>query len=342
MKLDLPIRTFNSFGGSFAFAPVLALIELCEEEFGTGLQKIEVTLCFISKLPFSEQGVDPSLQASFKCFHNYCTHLPKRRFLRKQATLKIEALAEFASAEEINRPRKEACLKWLPPVLEILISELEQCRGKFKASDDFRVDDYLKWLRAQHKRLPKTQRAAKKLVELFSQKEEDETSLLSDWDRLGLNWKDFHENARNVVSDPRLWSRGHDFAPNGNDNGADLLTRFRAQKSRSARNEGKSFYKKLQKEWGFDPQAKPGDSAEYDLKREVVVGLAFAFLKLFAYCPTWLAEEAIGEIKAYEAYLATNHLDWQHRDQCLEYQELMLSCLLDCPRAPLLLWHPPR
>lgn len=340
MKLNLAIRTFNGFGGGAAFGSVIALVELNEESFGDGLEEIELQLNFKSSLPFSKQRapfskkrVDSSLRAKYEEFHNQeCAALPIRRFLRKKRRLKVETIANFASAEEAWQNSHPLNLEWQAAALDILIRELDLCRKKFKPADNFRFDDYLSWLRRQYENLPKTQREAKRLDRLWQNADTEKREHLSEWDALGLDWEDYHAAARDVVADHRLWNQGHDFAPNGNDNGADIIHSFRSEKSRWARGGGKAFYRNLARDWGFDPEAIPDDSIGYRTKRESIIGLAFAFLKLFAYCPDWLADETIRTIEYYKTHLALHHSEWEHRELCLEYQDVMLDCLKACPR----------
>ncbi len=332
MKLDLPIHTYDSYGGAVEFAPVMALVELCSEDFGSALQEIE--LCLVFRCSDSYQPQDSDFRDTFNEFHNeYCARLPERRFLRKKARLTLKALAEFATAEETHRLTTTFILEWQHAVLDLLIGELKACRRKFKATDDFRLDDFITWLQAQHQNLPRTQEEAKALDAELRRKQLVESAQMSDWEQLGLDWEDYHPNAREVVTDPRLWSLGHEFAPNGNDDGADILGIFREQKSRWKRGGGKAFYNNLAEGWGFSIETSPADTIEYDMYRRAAVALPFVFLKLFAECPNWLAYKAISVIDGYKSYLETHDLDWDHRDECLEYQGLMLECLRSCPRS---------
>lgn len=332
MELDLSIVTFNTYGGGATLGALIALIELEEQSFGSALEVIEFDVFFKSSLPFSQQRAHKSLKQSYDDFHKErCTALPIRRFMRKKRKLKIAVLADFATAEEASG-FGEPKLEWQSAALDLLISEVEACRKKLKPTDDFRFRDFLDWLQQQHDNLPKTKDEAEALDRRWRELVDTKREQLDEWQLLGLDWDEYHESAREVVSDPRLWSMGHEFAPNGNDSGADLIYMFRSEKSRWVRGGGKAFYRNLAQGWGFDPKAPPSDTIDYEMKREAIIGLAFAFLKLFAYCPAWLADEAIHTIDDYKSYLAVHHLDWEHREECLEYQDSMLTCLNSCPR----------
>ena len=337
MKLQLPKSTFNCYGGGCEYSPLFALVEMSDEDFGQGLTSITMTLHHRSKLPFSKQSANKSLKPLYDEFEQKLSGLPRRRFLRKKGALNLDVLAEFASAEETEEAEEsgEILIDWLPNVLELLVSEMQHCRKKFKSSDDFQIDKFIDFLSGLHDKLPNTKKAARKMDSEWFEYATQEQKERSPWDKLGIDFGDYHHSAKLVVNDPRLWSLGHDFSPNGNDNGADLLTIFRRQKSRIKKNGGHAFLKKMARDWGFDVECEPNDSIEYRIKREVVVGLAFAFMKSYSYCPAWLLELTSHVVNEYKGFLKTNHLDWDHREEFLEYQELILKCLETCPVEPI-------
>ena len=47
------------------------------------------------------------------------------------------------------------------------------------------------------------------------------------WERLGIDWDDWHPAARKLLNDPFFWDQGSDYSPHGNDTGADLLADFK-------------------------------------------------------------------------------------------------------------------
>lgn len=335
MELTLSLQSFNSLSG-YGFSPLRYLIESSREDFGGAVSEIELTLFFRSSLPFEKQRCNRTLKSLFNEYHKKTiTPLPTSLFLRKKRRLVFGVLAEFATAEEKDSREKQIQIDWQHKVLDSLTERIQSSRRKFKKTDDFRVADFLEWLSCLHDRLPKTQKEARAMDQQWREFDEKKMAGLSDWEKLGLDFDDYHADARKVVDDPDLWCLSHDFAPNGNDSGADLLDIFRKQKSRIKKNEGRSFLKRMGRDWEFDPQKEPDDSIEYETKREVVVALAFSFLKVLAFCPDWLVEEAVATITSYSNYLETNHRDWEHRDLCLDYQRRMLRVLDNCPREEL-------
>ena len=50
---------------------------------------------------------------------------------------------------------------------------------------------------------------------------------MSPWERLGIDWDEYHPDARELLDDPFFWDPVHDSAPHGNDTGVDLLADFK-------------------------------------------------------------------------------------------------------------------
>lgn len=155
----------------------------------------------------------------------------------------------------------------------------------------------------------------------------------TDWDQLHITWDDFHPDARVVVPDPRLWDHAYDFSPNGNDSGHDVLSAFVEDGVASSSDGGKAFCSAIFRGWGVKRGAKPGDD-DYRHKRLMIFGMAFAYLKCAAYCPNWLANEAIRQVDEFKEYIERVDPEWDLKAECYSYYDSMKSCLTDCPRRP--------
>lgn len=156
---------------------------------------------------------------------------------------------------------------------------------------------------------------------------------MNTWDSLDIEWSDFHQDARKVVNDPKLWDTAHDFAPNGNDSGFDLFHAFKESGSVNSKDQGKSFYRQIFHSWGVDPNAKPGDG-DYKYKRLMIIGMAFSYLKLGAYCPAWLADESLHQLDEFKVYIARVDPGWDLKEFCYEYYDACYKCIKNSRRSP--------
>jgi hypothetical protein len=128
-------------------------------DFGSAIDEIDFKLYYANAEQFKEQRVDQSLETSFEDYHKkWLPELPKRRISRRSKTLSIEALADFASAEEIDRGF-EFHADWIRSGYSILVKELKLCRKKFKRSDDFRFDEFYDWTCSLERLLPDSSEA---------------------------------------------------------------------------------------------------------------------------------------------------------------------------------------
>nr|HEX4313006.1 hypothetical protein [Kofleriaceae bacterium] len=89
------------------------------------------------------------------------------------------------------------------------------------------------------------------------------------WATLGLDWSEFHPQAREILDDPFFWDSVDPNAPVGNDTGADVLAQYREwrQKRKSPAN-ATQMVDALLASWSV------GDSGQ--TRDEAFIGLAFA------------------------------------------------------------------
>ncbi len=325
---------------------------LTQENFGSALRGIEFEICFTSKpeskpLPkeitlFSEYHVPPMV-SRFNEYHNWLNAIqPSRTFQRKKAKLEIAAIrADFAFAEDIFPESPEACrernecymYEWQLEVLKLVIAELDKCRKKFNSKDDFDYPKFMKWVYTLPEQIPRTKPEAMTLIKQMEQQQSQIYEQMSPWEKLGIDWDDFHPAARDIIPDPRLWDEAYDFSPNGNDTGADVFSMVQEQKRKlkTAKDEGKSFYKKVWTDvWGFSwpPNREPDDNHDYTAHPEFVIGMDYSYLKLFGQCPEWLRSLALNEIVEYQEYLTTHHQDWEYLNEALEMQKITKDILI--------------
>jgi len=339
MQLTIMERTFKTYGGGVIFQPLEALVYLEDENFGSALSEIVLTLQFNSSLPFEKQRAHESLRSSYDDFNTF-TEKPKITFRRKKAVLEITSKADFASSEEVM-PRSKSGYKlrnetyfrdWNLSALAILRAQMIASKSKFKKTDDFNFDDCLECITSLSKKLPATKTEADLLVQKFIQRRALDRSKLSDWELLDEDWSDYHATARDVVPIPELWSISNEFAPNGNDTGADVLDFFEEEKSsiRKSKDNGKTVFQEMWDQmWGESIPEPDGNYDDLKLNdyRKFVVGFAFAFLKHLGCCPEWLKIEALKHIRENEIFLTRESPTWEHLEELKTINKAMVSCL---------------
>src|SRR5581483_7953999 len=122
------------------------------------------------------------------------------------------------------------------------------------------------------------------------------------------DWIDFHPKAREVLDSPFYWECGNDFAPNGNDTGADVLHGFRKWRMKNVRTPSRQFFQQLMRAWEVNP--KGNDDFSVQTFDQSAIGLAFAHLKFDAACPKWLKDTALAAVKRQRDILVAKHREW--------------------------------
>jgi uncharacterized protein YfeS len=337
MELLVMARSYNAYGGVEEFSPVEMLFEPVATMFGTGLKEIELTLQFASR-PGTKPL--PSLESRFSAFHSSLDATSERRFNRKRGILTICTKADFAFAQDVfpkvpmgKSPEYSSNAHyWQRQLLSILASELKACEKKFRGVDGFEFENFLKWVEHLPSILIADQDIARMQLEEFRLRRFWARQALSDWDRLDLNWADFHPSARSIISNPRLWDEADEFSPNGNDTGADTLALAQASVGEltKSQDEGRSFYERIWTQWGFAFPVTANETSEVaeDVHREFVIGLAFAYLKLLGKCPKWLLQLAHEELDRHQGNLDQNKNQLTFYRQASEMNGLVRQVLL--------------
>ncbi|WP_444913278.1 hypothetical protein [Microbulbifer sp. PAAF003] len=332
MEISVFHRLYNSFGGHRSISLVSEILENDEPDFGSAVEEIEVTVHFYHDGPARK-----SLEQTQENFHNNLKTLPKCTFYRKKKRIALDIEGTFTTGYEIERNKKPPIQinpDWVKATLADIIENLTAIKPKIKKSDDFSYEEFQKYLSKKLEEIPHNVEELENLQNEVRERRKAEFEKLDEWEKLGLDWVDFHPNAKDVVPVPGLWSCGDEFAPNGNDTGADTLGLFTDWNNRNKSKSPLVFLTKLLKGWEIDIN-KPYDS-DYSSYTyfQATVGLAFASAKLRGECEQPLKEKAMQAIEKYLQSIAAE-TNWEHKNECEEKLTTSLSVLGKMPNKAL-------
>jgi uncharacterized protein YfeS len=302
-------RTYNTYGGD----PTLALISdfLLGEaaDFGPALSELTVTFHFPHAGPPRR-----TLEQSFADFHEYRRSLPKVAFKRKRSQASIDVASELVDGKEWEGRRGLSLPLFKAGVVET-IGALQLLRTRLTPKDDFGLEAFLAHCTEAQMRLPSTAEELAAFAEDSKRRRAVRNAAMSPWERLGIDWRDFHPDARRILDEPFYWECANDFAPHGNDTGADLLEDFRNWHRRNPSGDPLTFYRGLIRGWGFPSE--PVSDLERTVFDEAAVALAFAEFKIRAACSPAVGALARAALQRQrkQAIEATN---WPHREERLK------------------------
>jgi uncharacterized protein YfeS len=125
------------------------------------------------------------------------------------------------------------------------------------------------------------------------------------WEVMEIDWHKFHPKARETLDDPFYWECGDDFAPHGNDTGADLLADYQKWIKRNPSTSPMVFLNRSFAGWGIVPidwnitdesevkNLVETKRMELAVSNEAIIALAFAVLKVNGECPAELSDLAL-------------------------------------------------
>src|SRR5262249_15344409 len=149
-------------------------------------------------------------------------------------------------------------------------------KKRLTARDDFQLEAFLAHCGEARTRLPATPEAFATLVQEIEQRRAIRRAALSRWETLGIDWRDYHPDARAILDDPFYWDCVSAPAPHGNDTGAALPEDYRKWLRRTPAGDPIAFYRRLFRSWGLDPESP--DWPHAGVADEAAVALAFAEL----------------------------------------------------------------
>jgi hypothetical protein len=261
--------------------------------------------------------------------------LPRRRYEKAKRRFTITALSVLPGEEPLNQTVEEIraqvsqnrvqyamptnMFDQLRAEFDDVVQAFENSPPKLK-STEFNWPAFVVWFRELRHLLPKSEAEIQLAINAAIAARHERTAALDPWERLEINWKQFHPKSRHLLNDPWFWDNSDDFAPNGNDDGSDVLD---AMLSWHRRNKSKSFklaaLERLAKRFCYDLYApwRTMDSFDLNHRTDFIVGVAFAHIKLRGGCPEWLVKLVRDAWAAVSADIELGPPDWKHKDEKL-------------------------
>jgi len=325
MDISVYMHCYNSFGGHATLSLVGSFISMGSPDFGSGVTEIEFHPYFRSTEPANK-----TLENMYVKYHASLEELPRLRFLRKKQRITFDFNSKIATAEQIS--------KFDPPQLELFLgfyhevhTAIRDIKKKIKPSDEFDVDKFLAWVESKKADLPDNESDLKETADVLKRYEEQRRTAMDDWQKLGIDWIDFHSNAREILDLPFYWDCTNDFSPNGNDTGADVLGMYTDWRKQHRGKSSQIFFEQLLNGWEVNRNPKHDDDFSIQTYDESAIGLAFAHLKLDSYCPEWIRDIALTAIERQEKIIKTEHSTWDLFDERMETFALMRRKLEGIP-----------
>lgn len=298
MEILVQTRTYDTAGSdaNFASAGDRLMVEL--GDYGSAVSSIEM----VAHLRSPSRNPRPRLEQLFDEYHEYLKTLPTVAFNRNLKRLQIEFVSQHFDADDNDR-RKPSLEKSHLAALEIA-AVLPLLKDHIEPGDDFATDRFLKDANAVLSRRLDSLDQLEAIRQAAHRKQQTINAAKSPWERLGIDWSEYHPQAREILDDPFFWECADDLSPNGNDTGADLLADFREWDRQYGTTSPWRFLEELLAGWEIEPidwmisdevevrQLNKEHPIELSVCNAAAIALAFALLKVRADCPADVTEIA--------------------------------------------------
>jgi uncharacterized protein YfeS len=290
-------------GGSTVFSPIGHLLTAKLSDYGSAINTIFITASLFDPA----EPPRPQLLYSHEQFKQRLEKLPYIRFQRNLKKVEICFLSQrfVPDDDESNRPSLEKTNR----AFDEICDTLQLFKKRIKPTDDFRINDFLADVNSILAKRFESLDEMSAIKQMADEKCRALRAAKDPWERLEIDWTEFHPQAREILDDPFYWELADDYSPNGNDTGADLLTFFQGWEKKNRTKSPMIFFKKLLTRWGVEPidwhivepdavgAFAKDNSIPLQICDESAIGLAFAVIKLRGICPDELAQMALGSLK---------------------------------------------
>lgn len=304
LNISVHYRTYNTYGGHSTLSLVGRYFSSGLPPLGLALKEIEIIACFRSGT-----GPKKTLESIHANFERFITTLPLITFHRQKARFTLTFLSELGNSTTVAG--------YGPPRLDLfnasareIADRLTLLRSKLKASDDFRADVLDAEIRKKLGALPLTDQALQALKTRLDEEERREHEAMDEWEKLGIDWEDYHPQCRQILDDPFFWSGIDDFAPHGNDTGADVLGLYDDWRKQSPHVSAVRFLERLVRGWGFTQSPSPDDEIAVSALEEAKIALAFAQIKIEGVCEDPVRQLALAAIASCRQRTKERHYEW--------------------------------
>lgn len=292
MKVSVIPRHYYSMGGVAVHSFIGDLLTLRLGNYGSAVKEIDITVCF----RHAKKAPKPDLEHALDVFNNFIKSLPKVTFLRKAKRIEIYFVSDNFTGEYYENGR-EPMLKDYQTAAEEIATLLPLIQKKIKSSDKFDKHSFVADAEAILSSRVMSLSEWKKIGRQADKQVQAENAARDPWELLEIEWNKFHRNARKILDDPFFWDCADEFAPHGNDTGADVLEAFRRWHRKNPRKAPVIFLDSLMKRWDFKPvdwletnrktvlKLDKQDPIAMEISNEAAVALAFAVVKLRRRCP---------------------------------------------------------
>jgi len=330
MKLSVEIQSYASRGGAESTTLAGEYLSHYIEFLPPASLGIAVTCCFRSR-----GRPRRTLQSMWRDFHESLSTLPKIRYSPKRERLEIR-FASRVPADQALVPGEPEVVVFQALVLEIAVALLATLSGHPVLRREVPLRALESALSRAQEELPTTAKAMQDFALVQRGHAIAQAALLSPWDKLGIDWSQYHPSARELLDDPFYWDSVDEYAPHGNDTGADLLETFRDWRSRHAGVPASRFLPLMFKRWNYttsvaELHGKPlsqwddGDELMLEVIDEANIAIAFAQMKLEGRCDDDLREAALLSIERQLDPAVHAHFSWnlplEHRDRLEQLRE---------------------
>lgn len=342
MMVRVLTKSACSYGGNTTYTLAGDYLQNGLKEYGPAIREFEILTCFRG----IRREVHSSLLPSIERFHTtLLPSLPTAKLFRKKARVVLEYETSIVDATFLERYGFLSA-DIFSQVLREIAEKIHLIDVHLKKVDAFDLARFHSDVVRLAENSPKSDDDLRTLHIRIQTEKKQRIAAMDPWDRMAIEWDQFHPTARSLLNDTFFWELCNDYAPHGNDTGADLLSDFQKWNKRHPDQPAYQMARTLLREWniaeiGYPPEHKTAipsllqsNSIALAVTDDVMIAAAFAAVKCRGCCDSETRDLALNAIARQRLPEVITDRGWKDPAERIAKLDLMASALRRFPESP--------
>ncbi len=340
MIVYVATRSAGSFGANTTFSLVGKYLTSGLALYRSTITQLEVTACFRGG-----RVRNSSLQRTYDDYHSsFLPTLPIVRFLRKRGRISIQYATALADATFLERYGFLSAEVFGMALREVG-QTLHLIDTRVKKSDDFDLPTFHASIAALVAEATSCDDGLRVLKLRLDREAKERLAAMDPWERLDLDWDEFHTDARTILDDPFFWSSTDGYSPHGNDTGADLFADFKKWNRRNGDAPAYKLAASLLEAWDIArieynavdeitlDALLANDPDAVSVTDDALIAAAFASIKIRGCCDAETRQMSLNAIARERAAAVLESRGWKDGSERVRTLDLMSKALVAAPTS---------
>lgn len=201
------IHTYDTCGGHATLSLIGRYFQSGLPPLGAAIKEIDIHVHYKSSA-----GPKATLESMYTKYDRFPEGLPTSKYFREKAKVEISFISKLGGSDVVAG--------YGPPKLDLFLAGAREIAGQFEVlreklnpSDEFDLVAFFKAIQGKLDAIPKSAEELDALKAALDAEGKMERESMDEWEKLGIDWEDYHPKCRVILDDAFFWDCTDDFSP---------------------------------------------------------------------------------------------------------------------------------